>query len=70
MIVMIGSGTELSAHDAGGHCWYQLMKIFLQVQSLILKKRFDHSHEVDEDGEVMLDHINSDALSNEGTESW
>ena len=69
VIVVIRSGAELSAHNAGGDGWDELVKIFLQVQGLILKKRLDHPHEVDEDGEVMLDHINSHALSNEGTES-
>ena len=68
VVVMIGPRTQLSTHDTGGHCWDQFVEIFLKVKSWIFQERLDHPHEVDEDGKVVLDHINSYALSNESTE--
>jgi hypothetical protein len=41
----------------------QLDYLLFQVESIVFQKWFDHSHEIDEYGQIMLHHIHSDSLS-------
>ena len=69
VIVMVRPRAQLPADDTRGHGRDELVEILLQVQGLVLQQRLHHPHEVDEDGEVVLHHVDSDPLGDEGAES-
>ena len=66
---MVRPGAELPGHYTRGDGWDELVQVLLQVQGLVLQQGLHHPHQVDQDGQVVLHHVHTHTLGDEGRQS-